>query len=216
MTAQSATTSNVKSDKPQKRYARIAPFYRLLIWTSFLINVVLIIIVGVLLGTVLTQRNQIFGLVGTTETFAGNNLAELRDVVAKLETATIIYTVPLDTQLPIEIDVPIGQGTDVVLTGPVPLDVPADIIFPGVGNLRASNVRITLPEGLRLPVSLNFSVPLRTSVPVVLDVPVNIPLAETELGPQFTRLGAIVDRLITPAEMLITLPEVPPDSSQQP
>jgi hypothetical protein len=111
--------------------------------------------------------------------------------------------------------VPINQGTVVTLTEPVPLDVPASIIFPGVGNLAASNVRITLPANLRLPIALNFSVPLRTSVPVVLDVPVRIPLAETELGPQFQRLGAIVDRLVTPFDPLLVRPETPPDSSEQ-
>jgi hypothetical protein len=202
-----------KGRTSRQRYAPIAPLYKALIWTSFLINAILLIVVGVLAGIVLTQRSQLIGIVGNTQGFAGNTIAELQDVIAKLESSTIIYTVPLDTRLPIEIDVPIDQTTVVTLTEPVPLDVPASIIFPGVGNLAASNVRITLPANLRLPIALNFSVPLRTSVPVVLDVPVRIPLAETELGPQFQRLGAIVDRLVSPIDPLLVRPDVPPDSS---
>lgn len=213
MSEQQGDQKAEKTQKPGPTYARIAPLYKALIWTSFLINAVLLIAVGVLAGIVMTQRNQLFGLVGTTQQFAGTNIAELEDVVAKLQGSTIIYTVPLDTRLPIEIDVPINQSTVVTLTEPVPLDVPASIIFPGVGNLEASNVRITLPPNLRLPIALNFSVPLRTSVPVVLDVPVRIPLAETELGPQFQRLGAIVSRLVEPVDPLLVRPDVPPDSS---
>jgi hypothetical protein len=214
MAEQQEQTVTTTTKKTKQRYAPIAPLYRALIWTSFLINAILLIIVGVLAGIVLTQRNQITGLVGTTQGFAGTNIAELEDVVDKLQEATIVYTVPLDTRLPIEIDVPINQSTVVTLTEPIPLDVPASIIFPGVGNLAASNVRITLPANLRLPIALNFSVPLRTSVPVVLDVPVKIPLAETELGPQFQRLGAIVDRLVSPFDPLLLRPDSPPDSSR--
>jgi len=75
-------------------------------------------------------------------------------------------------------------------------------------------VSIVLPAGLELPVDLNMNVKLVTSIPVELDVPVNIPLAETELGPQFTRLGAIVDRLVAPVAPLLPMPDTPPDSSK--
>ena len=129
-------------------------------------------------------------------------MAELQDIIDKLETATIVYSVPLDTRLPIEINVPIKQTTVVTLTESVLLNVPAGIIFPaGGGNLNAT-VAIELPPGLQLPIDLNTEVPLTTSVPIILDVPVRIPLAETELGPQFKRLGALVDRLMAPAEPL--------------
>lgn len=203
------------SQRRVKRYARIAPLYKAMIWTSFLLNLLLFIVVGVLVGIVITQRNQVNSMTGNLQTFAGDNVAELRDVVDKLEGATIIYTVPLDTRLPIEIDVPINQSTVVTLTDPVNLNVPAGILFPsGGGNLNAT-VGIQLPAGLQLPIALDMSVPLSTSVPVVLDVPVNIPLAETELGPQFQRLGAIVDRLVTPVEPLLIMPDTPPDSSKE-
>ncbi len=200
---------------PPKRYARIAPLYKAMIWTSFALNLLLFIVVGVLLGIVITQGRQISTTVGNVQSFAGDNVAELQDVVAKLQSATIIYTVPLDTRLPIVIDVPINQSTVVTLTEPVSLNVPASILFPGGGGNLNATVNIQLPPGLRLPIDLNMTVPLTTSVPVVLDVPVNIPLAETELGPQFERLGAIVERLVTPAEPLLRRPAVPPDSSKR-
>src|SRR5262245_44029395 len=131
---------------PRLRYARIAPLYKALIWTSFLINVVLIIILAVLGWTLFSERNQIRRLAGNGQVFAGTNIAELQDVVQKLESSTIIYTVELrNARLPIELDVPINQSTVVELTDDVPLSVPASILFPaGGGNLNAS-VEINLP-----------------------------------------------------------------------
>lgn len=207
------TSASTPATPRPKRYARIAPLYKAMIWTSFALNLLLFIVVGVLAGILITQGRQVDRTVTTVRSFAGSNVAELQDVVAKLQSSTIVYTVPLDTRLPIEIDVPINQSTIVTLTEPVALNVPASILFPGGGGNLNATVNIQLPAGLRLPIVLNMSVPLSTSVPVVLDVPVNIPLAETELGPQFERLGAIVDRLVTPAEPLLIRPDMPPDSS---
>lgn len=209
------------ADTPRvKRYARISPLYKALIWTSFLINAVLLIALGVLVGFVLQYRSQLQEVATNGTVFAANNVAELQDVVADLQQSTIVYTVPLDTRLPIELDVPINPGTimtprNVVrLTEPVPLTAPAAITFPaGGGNLNAT-VNIVLPAGLELPVDLNMDVKLSTSIPVQLDVPVNIPLDETELGPQFARLGAIVSRLVDPVAPLLPMPETPPDSSK--
>lgn len=206
-----ATEQNAR---PAKRYARLAPLYKALIWTSFLINAVLIVVVAVLAWTLYSSRSQIVALTGTARSFAGTNVAELQDVVAKLQESTIKYTVQLrGARLPIQLQVPVQQETNVVLREPVPLNVPASILFPaGGGNLNAT-VAIELPAGLQLPIKLDFTLPLEQSIPVDLDVPVNIPLRETELGPQFQRLGAVVDRLVTPAEPLLARPEDVPDSS---
>lgn len=207
-------------ERPHSRYARIAPLYKALIWTSFLINAVLIVVVGVLIGILFNHRSQVVGLTSSAQVFAADNLAELQDVVGDLQQSTIIYTVPLDTRLPIELDVPINPETimtprNVVrLTESVPLTAPAAINFPGGGGNLNATVNIVLPAGLELPVDLNMDVKLVTSIPVQLDVPVNIPLAETELGPQFQRLGAIVNRLVDPIAPILPMPETPPDSSK--
>lgn len=220
MAADAATAPATNdSTRPRPRYARLSPLYKGLIWTSFLINAVLLIILGVVVGILIQNRNQVEAIAANGSVFAANNVAELQDVVADLQQATIVYTVPLDTRLPIELDVPINAGTImtprnvVTLNEPVQLNAPAAITFPGGGGNLNANVNITLPAGLELPVDLNMDVKLITSIPVQLDVPVNIPLAETELGPQFQRLGAIVDRLVDPVAPLLPMPETAPDSS---
>ena len=220
--AAAPTTAPATNDSPppRPRYARLSPLYKALIWTSFLINAVLLVALGVLAGALIQNRNQVAALAGNGSAFAANNVAELQDVVSDLQTATIIYTIPLDTRLPVELDVAINPSTImtarnvVTLTEPVELNAPAAILFPGGGGNLNANVIITLPAGLELPVNLDMNVKLVTSIPVQLDVPVKIPLAETELGPQFRRLGAIVDRLVNPLAPLLPMPETPPDSSK--
>ncbi|MCS6886732.1 hypothetical protein [Chloroflexus sp.] len=212
--------SNETNTLPPKRYARIAPLYKALIWTSFIMNAVLLVVLGIVIGILVMNQRQVAQLAESLPVFAANNLAELQDVVNHLEAATIVYTVPLSTRLPIELDVPINGATImternvVKLTEPVSLQAPAQIAFPGGGGNLNASVAIVLPAGLELPVDLNMNVKLVTSIPVELDVPVNIPLAETELGPQFTRLSAIVDRLVAPVAPLLPMPATPPDSSK--
>lgn len=221
MAARTAASPTEETAPRTRRYARLPPLYKALIWTSFLINAVLLIALAVLTGFLLQNRAQVQALASNGGVFAANNVAELQDVVDKLQSSTIVYTVPLDTQLPIVLDVPINPSTittprNVVrLTEPVPLQAPAQIVFPGGGGNLNATVSIQLPAGLELPVELNMDVLLNTSIPVQLDVPVNIPLAETELGPQFQRLGAIVDRLVEPVAPLLPMPETAPDSSKQ-
>lgn len=214
---------NAESARPAgrtpKRYARLPPLYKAMIWTSFLINVVLLIIIGVLAGVLLTNRGQVVGLAGNTTTFAANNLSELQDVVTQLEGATIRTTIPLSQPLSLAgkgIFVPVDQVTEVRLTQPVPLVLSGADIDLGNGNLlRANNINLTLPEGTPLQIALKMDISLDSvTIPVQLDVPVSIPLAETELGPQFQRLGAIVGRLVNPISPLLPMPKTPPDSSK--
>lgn len=208
-----------QTEQPIKRYARLAPLYKAMIWTSFLINCILLIIVGVLAGVLLTNRGQVGTIGGSTLTFAADNLSELQDVVAQLEAATIKTTIPLSQPLVLEhkgVVVPVDQVTEVILTRPVPLTLSgADIDLGGGNRLRANNINLTLPEGTPLQIALKMDIPLdKVIIPVQLDVEVSIPLAETELGPQFRRLGAIVHRLVDPIAPLLPMPATPPDSSK--
>ncbi|WP_129627848.1 hypothetical protein [Candidatus Oscillochloris fontis] len=226
MAEQIATSTNQReadsvqpNKRPVKRYARIAPLYTAMIWTSFLINVILFIIVGVLAGILLTNRGQVGSIGGSVQVFAANNIAELQDVVTQLEAATIRTTIPLSQPLSLAgqgIFVPVDQVTSVILTQPVPLLLSGADIDLGNGNrLRANNISLTLPEGTPLQIALKMDIPLDSVIiPVQLDVPVSIPLADTELGPQFRRLGAIVDRLVDPIAPFLPMPETPPNSSE--
>lgn len=201
-------------DAAPRRVPRFSRFWKALIITSFVMNAVLLIVLLLLVGFVIQWREQIVATTIATQGFARNNVAELRSVVDGLEAATIRTTIPLNEPLSLAgkgVVVPVDQATTVTLLEPVPITLQNANIDLGNGNrLRANAINLTLPQGTPLTIALKMNIPLdAVTIPVVLDVPVEIPLASTELGPQFKRLGDLVDRLAGPAAPLLGL-DIPP------
>jgi hypothetical protein len=184
-----------------------------MIITSFAINLVLI---ALLIGAGYFFWQWRSALASTTvgvQGFAHDNIAELRDVVDQLEAAHIVTTIPLNQNLSLKdkgVSVPVDQVTQVTLTNDVPLNLAGADIDLGAGNrLRAQNISLVLPAGTPLTIALKMNIPLDdVTIPIQLDVPVDIALAKTELGPQFQRLGNVVDRLVYPARDLLEMPDV--------
>jgi multisubunit Na+/H+ antiporter MnhC subunit len=207
------TVPVVESDRPTRQRppafrTRLPALYKAMIITSFVINMLLLVVLLALGGLLYQQRRQIQALTLTTQTFARENIVELTSIVDGLQTATIRTNIPLNQQLPLNLTVPIDQNTVVTTVEPVPISVPASIDMGPFGQLYP-NVNLSLPAGTPLNIQLKIDVPLQTSVPVQLDVPVEIPLKDTELGPLFGRLGALLDTLLAPATPLLGLPEGP-------
>jgi hypothetical protein len=201
--------------KPQSRGSRLTSFWKALIITSFVINIVLLTVVLLLVGFIVQWRQQITSTAVLGQGFAADNVAELRSIVAGLQGATIRTTIPLDQPLPLKgagVIVPVDQQTTVTLVEPVPLQLSGADIDLGNGNrLRANNIRLTLPAGTPLRIALKMDIPLDdVTIPVRLNVPVEIPLKDTELGPQFQRLGWLVDRLVGPLAPVLGLDPIPP------
>ena len=194
--------------EPQPMAVQLPSLWKAMIMTSFVINVILIIVIIYLVGFVLQNRGRIGA---TTQNVAGN-VRELQDVVTQLQQSHIITTIPLNQQLPINLIVPIDTTTTVTTVEPVPINVPADIDMGPFGQLHP-NVSLALPPETALTIKLKLDVPLNTQIPVKLDVPVDIALANTELGPQFERLGAVLNRLLSSVGPAIGVPipeDVPP------
>ncbi len=205
-----------KEAAPKKSNTRFTNWWKAMIITSFVVNVVLLFVVFFLGMFIINFRNPLLGTVGGLTGFARDNVAELRNVVDGLEASTIRTEIPLDdVTIPIKLDVPVNQETVVELTESANVVVEgADIDLGLAGRLRA-NVNLQLPVGTKLKIHLNMVIPINQPLPLKgqgVKVPVEIPLAKTELGPQFRRLGDLVDRLAGPAAPLIGLdiPEAPP------
>lgn len=201
-----AKTSPSPEQEPPALRTSLPGLYKAMIITSFVMNMILLLALLTVAGFVYQHRGQLFGLTATTQSFARDNIAELTDVVAGLETATIRTTIPIDEPLPVTLNVPIDQETVVTTVAPVPISVPASIDMGPFGQL-FPNVNLALPAGTQLNIKLKLDVPLVTAIPVKLNVPVEIPLKDTELGPLFTRLGDLLDKLLAPAAPLLGLPE---------
>lgn len=199
---------------------QLPTLWKAMILTSFLLNLVLFAVVIFAAVFVFTYRTDLVSTTFGVQGFAKTNVTELRDVVQQLRAATIRTSIPLDQSLPLKgagVVVPVDQITTVTLEEPVPLVLQGADIDLGAGNrLRAQNINLTLPQGTPLKIALKMDIPLDDVViPIKLNVPVDIPLKETELGPQFERLGNIVDRLAYPAAPLLDMDIPQPPAVQQ-
>lgn len=193
---------------PQPIRSSLPTLWKAMILTSFILNIVLIAVVIFLIGFGIRWRNEILGTTFAAQGFARENVVELRDVVQKLQEAHIITTIPLDQQLPLKdkgVVVPVDQVTTVTLQEPVPLNLAGADIDLGAGNrLRAQNIALVLPQGTPLTIALKMNIPLdNVTIPIKLDVPVDIAMKDTELAPQFRRLGDVINRLVNPAAPLL-------------
>ncbi len=205
-----------KADSPRDArplFVQLPALWKAMIITSFAINLILI---GVLVGAlffVWRWQPQLLGTITGVRGFAQGEVGELRDVVQQLQAAHIKTTIPLNQPLPLKglgVVVPVNQEPTVTLVEPVPLSLAGADIDLGNGNrLRANNISLVLPEGTPLKIKLNMQIPLdEVTIPIKLDVPVDIAMADTELAPQFRRLGNVVDRLVYPARGLLDMPDV--------
>jgi hypothetical protein len=185
-TTTTADTTSTTANSSGVARVDIDRIYKFMIYTSFLINVVLIAVL-IFLGIQLFILKK--GLAP-----AKPIVANLTSAIEGLKSATIRAEIPLQRDLPIALNVPVRQSTNVRLTQSVPLQVPADITLPGVGFLSAQ-VALNLPEGLELPVYLEMDIPLETSIPISITVPVAIQMKDTELYPEFEKLGNLVKPL---------------------
>ena len=202
---------------------RIPMPYKAMIWFSFGLNALLLLLLlgGGIYALRLYNRAQAqleavqAGL--AMDTAAGRRLeeiqqnpasamdtarysvAELMTAIEGLQSAHIRTNIPIDQQLPITLDVPVNQETAVRTTAPVPLVVPARFTLPGGGGQINGSVALSLPAGMELPVNLNMNIPIAATVPVRFDVPVDIAMQDTELADDFERLH----RLVEPASELI-------------
>ncbi|HNP70344.1 MAG TPA: hypothetical protein PLO33_17460 [Kouleothrix sp.] len=207
------TRNSAGPNDPQPLFVQLPLLWKAMIITSFAINLLLI---GLLVGVVyflLAWRPTLGGTLLNAQGFARGNVAELRDVVQQLQAAHIRTNIPLDQPLPLKglgVVVPVDQETQVTLTSDVPLNLAGADIDLGAGNrLRAQNIALVLPRGTPLNIALKMNIPLdAVTIPIKLNVPVDIAMKDTELAPQFQRLGNVVDRLVYPVRDVVDLPDV--------
>ncbi|MBE0689475.1 MAG: hypothetical protein IH587_05065, partial [Anaerolineae bacterium] len=161
---------------------------------SFIVNLILVVVL-VVLGLMLFEiKNNI-----ATPLVSG-----LHSSFVGLDEATIDWTIPVRAEVPVNLDIALQQNTVVVLTEAVPLNVSANIILPGVGNLSNASVSLTLPAGTRLPVALDLNVPVHDTLPIALDVRAIIPLERTQLHDPLANLQLMFDPL---TRILSNLPD---------
>ncbi len=159
-------------------------FKSIAILFSFLVNIVLVVVVAILVpraDSILSLKTEI----------AEPLLVELDQAFAALEETTIQSTIYITDTIAVVFDFRLEQNTDVILTQPVPLAMPAQFVISGGGGTINGTVIMSLPQGQALPVALRINVPVSTTVPIFMTVPVTIDLAEAGIGPAIEQLRAV-------------------------
>lgn len=178
---------------PPKRASRfsglnLAPAF----WT--VTSVISLLVNGVLIAILLV----LFQMLGQLQATAGDTGATLLGGLftnfEKMDRATIITTIPVDAQVPLNITVPVQTTTQITLAEAARIPNARVRIHTDALDINAP-ADVTLPAGTPLMVSLDFNLQVQNLIPVHLDVPVRIPLAQTELHEPFVGLQEVIKPL---------------------
>ncbi len=150
---------------------------------SLIVNLIL---VAVVIGMAYQIRN-LRTTMNSLNTLGTNVLGGLYGNFAKMDQASLNTTIAVNTQIPLNFNLPISQNTTVVLTSNVA--IPKAHVVINTGGVAINSVaNVTLPAGTSLPISLNLTIPFQSTIPISLQVPVNIPLNQTDLHQPITGL----------------------------
>ncbi|NJC95074.1 MAG: hypothetical protein C3F07_17040 [Anaerolineales bacterium] len=178
------STSEPSGEKPS-RYRFLPAFWTVSSIISMAMNVVLIVIlltVLQMLGAIqLTANDQFSGLLGG-----------LYNNFVRMDEASIVRDVSVNTTVPLNITVPVKTTTQITLA--------QDVVIPNAhvrinsGNLIIDdNAAVTLPANTPLTINLDFQLTVQDNIPINITVPVNIPLNETQLHEPFVGLQKVVE-----------------------
>jgi hypothetical protein len=187
---------NQKTTPDQNRKSRflwqgkvLPAFWTIASLFSILVNVVLIVVVLILASELFSIKKlvQVQLVDGLYENFVKMDEAHI------VTTIQVSDTIKLHDSIPVVFDLPLKQGTEIMLTKDTPIKK-ASVVLNG----QSVPTDIVLREGTRMSIALDLVVPVNQQVPVELSVPVNlivpvdIPLANSELHEPFTGLQDVV------------------------
>jgi hypothetical protein len=142
-----------------------------------------LVVNAILVGLLIVMALQIRSL----QTTVNNLLGGLYSNFVKMDQADISTTIAVNTQIPLNFNLPVSQNTAVVLTNNVTIPKAHVVINTGGLNINAQ-ASVTLPAGTSLPIALNLAIPVQSTIPISLLVPVSIPINQTGLHEPFTGL----------------------------
>jgi len=125
--------------------------------------------------------------------------ATLRDEVGQLATAVqgakqqqLSYDMPIDQQVPINIDVPIQRNLSVPINTSV--QIKQQITLPIDTGLGVVNIPVpidaSVPISTTVPIAFDQTVNISTTVPIQLNLPVRIDMSSGQVGGYLDRLYA--------------------------
>lgn len=169
-----AARSGTSSSAPRRKFAFAPAFWTIASVFSMTLNVILIVAVLLLVQQV--------GSLSSVLNLANNLLSGLYTNFEKMYQAHIRATIPVSTQVPVQLEVCIQRETSVTLIRDVGIANARVTVQSGGLTITNAITNIRLPSGVDLPIALNLCVPVEAQIPVNLNVRTDIPIAQTELG----------------------------------
>jgi hypothetical protein len=110
-----------------------------------------------------------------------------------MDQAKIQTTIPIDTEVRANFDIPLHIQTTARLTQDTRI-TGARIMSLSTGGMTISDapIDIMLPQGTNLPIELDVKVPVNQPIPIKMDIPISIPLNQTDLHAPFVGLQNVV------------------------
>ncbi|MDQ2691622.1 MAG: hypothetical protein M3Y68_06295 [Chloroflexota bacterium] len=176
-------------EQPRRWSFKFLPaFWTIASVLSMIVNLILIIILLLAYQQLERIRElQAYGLDRSSGLLGG-----LYENFVKMDQATIATTIPVQDDIPLDIEVPVQTTTQIWLAEPAVIPNAHVLINTGGLSINAS-ARVTLPAETPLVVRLDFPLNVQNEIPISLQVPVNIPLNQTELHEPFVGLQKVVE-----------------------
>jgi hypothetical protein len=183
----------IKEEVVEKEVSRRLPFHYYLLWLVVIISLALN---AFIIYELLQVRQQ-----------AGVALSQAAASIGALKNSSIDYTVPIDQQIAVAMDVPVKFTVDVPIQQDLAInttvDIPLDIPLLGTRTITVP-INTTVPINLSVKIPVDKSFPVNGMIPVKFDVPINLKLSTTTFGDALGQLQAALqqqaDALTTPVK----------------
>jgi hypothetical protein len=148
-----------------------------------------VLMLAMLAISLLIHALTISRLLGVRNTLRAE-VERLATTVEAAKSDQVRYTLPIDQQIPVDVDVPIQRSMTIPINTEVRIQ--QDIVLPvdtGFGTLDIPiPIDATIPVSTSVPIELDQTVNISTTVPIRLDVPITIDFGSSELSGYLDRL----------------------------
>lgn len=147
------------------------------------------VLLGLLAASLLLHALTITRLFAVRNTLR-DQIDELASSVEQAKQSQITYRLPIDQQLPINLDVPIQRSLSVPIKTSVRIQ--QTINLPIETALGSFNVPVpidaTVPIDTSVPIDFDQTITISATVPIKLDLPIQVDLGASQVAPLLDRL----------------------------
>ncbi len=158
------------------------------------LEVILLVLLAVSLLIHALTLTQLLRVRGTLR----DQIEQLAASVAATKGETLRYSLPIDQQVPIDVDIPIRRSLTIPIQTEVRIqqniNVPVDTGVAGTIVIPIP-IDVTVPVSTTVPIAFDQTVNISTTVPLQLDVPIAIDLGTPQFAGYLDRLRDALLRL---------------------